>query len=289
MDVSIIIVNYNTCRLLQNCLASIYKHTKDIDFEVIIVDNASFDNSYLVTISKFPNVIWVDAGENLGFGKANNLGVKYAKGEYLFFLNSDTILLNNAIELFWTYIRLHKNEKIGVLGSVLLDKEGYVNKSFGFFPSPKNEIRYLLSKIWYKYKKQKINDELDIDYVIGADMFICKDVYLDFGGFDPYFFMYYEETDLQYRMAKMGFIRRIILGPQIIHLEGGSFEDKGLTYKRFIMAQKSYNYYLRKHYKGVTYFAYKIIICFIRLTLFFTTKWTLSEKWKGYKTVLLNK
>lgn len=285
MNVSIIIVNYNTKQLLSDCIDSIYRQTIGVDFEVIVVDNASTDESEVCICHRFPDIKWISSGENLGFGRANNLGVQYAKGEYLFFLNSDTVLCNNAVGIFYEYAQIHKNEKIGVLGARLLDDKLRPNKSYGNFPSPKNEIYYLLEKLGIKNNMNILKNK-DIDYVIGADMFIRKNIFKYFGGFDPKIFMYYEETDLQYRMANKGLIRRIIEGPQIIHLEGGSFGSLGLTLNRFIMAQKSYNYYLKKHYTGFKYILYKMMVCLVRLSLFFTTDWSIKDKFKAYKIVL---
>ena len=285
MNVSIIIVNYNTKQLLSDCIDSIYRQTIGVDFEIIVVDNASTDESEVYICHRFPDIKWISSGENLGFGRANNLGVQYAKGEYLFLLNSDTVLCNNAVGIFYEYAQIHKNEKIGVLGVRLLDDKLRPNKSYGNFPSPKNEIYYLLGKLGIKNNMNILKNK-DIDYVIGADMFIRKSIFKYFGGFDPKIFMYYEETDLQYRMANKGLIRRIIEGPQIIHLEGGSFGSQGLTLNRFIMAQKSYNYYLKKHYTGFKYILYKMMVCLVRLSLFFTTDWSIKDKFKAYKIVL---
>ena len=121
MDVSIIIINYNTRQMLANCLNSLYEFTKEIQFEVIVVDNASKDGSEQYICSKFPQVKWVNSGGNVGFGRANNLGIKYAKGKYLFLLNSDTLLLNNATKAFYNYAESHIGERIGVLGCWLYD------------------------------------------------------------------------------------------------------------------------------------------------------------------------
>ena len=121
MDVSIIIVNYNTKHLLEDCLSSLYALTQSIDFEVIVVDNASSDDSETYITRKFPQVKWINSGENIGFGRANNLGAKYADGKYLFLLNSDTLLLNNAIKAFYDYAETHSEEQIGALGCWLVD------------------------------------------------------------------------------------------------------------------------------------------------------------------------
>ena len=132
MDVSIIIVNYNTKQLLADCLTTVFEKTRDIAFEVIIVDNASTDGSERYIKKRFPNMKSINSGENLGFGRANNL----------FFLNSDTLLLNNAIRIIFDYAESRQHEKIGTLGSWLLDKKGNPNNSFGFFPCATNEINY---------------------------------------------------------------------------------------------------------------------------------------------------
>lgn len=288
MDVSIIIVNYNTKQLLADCLTTVFEKTKDVAYEVIVVDNASIDDSEEYIKERYPSVKWINSGENLGFGRANNLGAKYATGKYLFLLNSDTLLLNNAIRIFFDYAESHQYEGIGTLGSWLLDKDGKPNNSFGFFPCATNEIKYLLGK----YQLPSLNDiteEKEVDYITGADLFIEKRLFEGLDGFDKNIFMYYEETDLQYRLALRSLSRKIIPGPRIIHLEGGSFENKGLSLKRFLMAQTSYNYYLRKNFHGLNYYFNRVMLCLIRLTLFITTKWTVSEKIKAYYLVLSGK
>lgn len=288
MDVSIIIVNYNTKQLLADCLTTVFEKTKDVAYEVIVVDNASIDDSEEYIKERYPSVKWINSGENLGFGRANNLGAKYATGKYLFLLNSDTLLLNNAIRIFFDYAESHQYEGIGTLGSWLLDKDGKPNNSFGFFPCAKNEICYLLGK-YRQPTKEDIATEKEVDYITGADLFIEKRIFEELNGFDKNIFMYYEETDLQYRIAQRGLLRKIIPGPRIIHLEGGSFENNGLSLKRFIMAQTSYNYYFKKHLRGFKYYYNRIMLCIIRLTIFVTTNWTISDKFRAYNLVLLGK
>lgn len=285
MDVSIIIVNYNTRQLLADCLASIFKETRGFSYEVIIVDNASSDGSQDFICQLYPQIIWINSGKNLGFGRANNLGAKVAKGEYLFLLNSDTVLLNNAVHVLLEYARAHKDDRLGVIGGWLLDSQKKVNSSFGFFPNAKNEIKYLFGCASTQ-RDNTITADKNVDYVIGADMFIKKDLFDLLHGFDDKIFMYYEETDLQFRVSQLGLYRRIISGTQIIHLEGGSFHNKGLTLKRFLMSQRSYNYYLYKHFKGLSYFYNKWLLSIIRLTIFINTNWTLKEKFMAYAAVL---
>lgn len=284
MDVSVIIINYNTKSLLADCLESIYKNTAGLEYEIIVVDNASNDNSKEYITKRFPHILWIQSDKNLGFGQANNLGAKYASGKYLFLLNSDTILINNAINKFFVYYNEHEAENIGALGCWLVDKNNIPNQSYSFFPNALNEIKYIFK--CHNTSESLFKRELDVDYIIGADLFTKKTLFEEFNGFDNNIFMYYEETDLQYRMSKANLIRRVISGPRIIHLEGGSFNKKGLSYSRFIMAQTSYNYYLTKHYKGISYIYNKLFIVLIRLTIFITTDWSWKERCQAFYLVL---
>lgn len=285
IEVSVIIVNYNTKELLSDCIESLYNATDSVRYEIIVVDNASTDGSEGFIKSRYPDVIWVNSGANIGFGRANNLGAKYAKGKYLFLLNSDTILKNNAIYMLHQYMEAYAEmDNVGAIGCWLLNDQEKINYSYGKFPTPKSEISYLWNKL--RTKPSEIPTIKDVDFVTGADLFLSKDRYDKLGGFDSNIFMYYEETDLQYRMMKLGLRRRLITGPKIIHFEGGSFAKKGLSLNRFMMAQTSYNYYLKKHYHGVKYCRYRFVLMIIRLSLFITTDWNFSEKMKAYKLVL---
>ena len=190
MDVSIIIVNYNTKQLLTDCLKTVYEKTQNVNFEVIVVDNASSDGSEEFICARYPLVRWINSGKNLGFGRANNLGARYAQGEYLFLLNSDTLLQNNAVGEFLNYAREHRLEPIGALGCWLSDREQKLNNSFGFFPCAKNEIAYLLGH-YRQPTKEDTTTERNVDYITGADLFIEKRLFDELGGFDKNIFMYY--------------------------------------------------------------------------------------------------
>ena len=121
IDVSIIIVNYNTCELTKQCIDSVFEKTSGISFEVIVVDNDSKDDSIKV-LSQDSRVNFIESGANLGFGRANNLGIKHSTGKYVFFLNSDTLLLNNAVKKFWDFATTHSSFAIGALGCQLVDE-----------------------------------------------------------------------------------------------------------------------------------------------------------------------
>ena len=121
MDVSVIIVNYNTLGLTSDCIESIIAQTSTVEYEIILVDNASTDGSKEV-FAQDKRIKYIYSDRNLGFGRANNLGIREAKGRYLFFLNSDTILLNNAVKLFFDFCEKNPDRKIGAVGAVLKDQ-----------------------------------------------------------------------------------------------------------------------------------------------------------------------
>lgn len=265
MDVSIIIVNYNTVELTKNCLQSIYEKTNNIDYEVIVIDNASVDDSVNMIKSEFANVKLIENPENLGFGRANNLGIKISKGKYVFLLNSDTLLLNNAVKIFYDYMEINnKNNKIGALGSYMLDSKGNCCHSFGDIPSYffliKRYLNSCLSFTIFNFQK-KINDDttkdMEVGYVCGADLFVQKEVLNKLNGFDERFFLYYEETELQYRMMLHCYKRIIIPDAKIIHLEGSSFN---LKINRRILNDRSMFLFLTKHNRSYfKYFIFKYI------------------------------
>lgn len=249
IDVSVIIVNYNTKDLLRDCINSVIEQTKNISFEIIVSDNGSSDGSIEMLKAEFPKVIILNNKENLGFGKANNRGAEIANGKYLFLLNSDTVLLNNAIKEFYDYAE--KNEKL-LLGSYLYDSENNVTVSYGRFASRLTMLKriiYVKFPFVLKFRlKAKpltiIPIEKDIDYICGADLFVEKKVFQDLKGFDENIFMYCEDEDLCLRALKKNYKCRVITTPKIIHLEGKSSTISRV--KRNIMLQ-SYKYYFLKN------------------------------------------
>lgn len=237
LDVSIIIVNYNTKDLTRNCLKSVFEQTKNISFEVIVSDNGSNDGSIEMIKSDFPQVVFIENNANLGFGVANNRGLKIAKGKYIFYLNSDTVLLNNAVKIFFDYWENSpEKEKIGALGCVLQDENGNLIHSGGEFPKYKSickerfselvhsYTKYLLLKLHldmiYQFLRKEIKNERIVsgvvDYVTGADLFMLND---RFAKFDERFVLYYEETDLQKNLYNQTGKKSFLIDePKIIHL-----------------------------------------------------------------------
>ena len=225
MDVSVIIVNYNTSDLVKNCITSIMEKTKNVSFEIIVVDNNSKDGSVETIINEFPQVRVFPLKENVGFGKANNIGVQHAKGRYVFFLNSDTVLLNDAISILANY--LDTLASVALCGGQLFDKEENPTGSYLEYP----KIKFFLSLVLRgnaTYKELPIYPEGEIPYYIsGADMMIRKSFIDKYGAFDPDFFMYYEDTELSYRVQHLGFGVHFVPRAQIIHLQDMSPKERG--------------------------------------------------------------
>ena len=299
MDVSIIIVNYNTKDLIKNCLHSIFKHTVGFEFEVIVVDNASNEGSRQMIKEEFPQITLIENEKNIGFGRANNLGVKKAHGKYLFFLNSDTILLNNAIKFFFEFFDTHSKNEFGAAGSILLDKDLKPTHSSGQFPSKQNILKvislgyfdktYLLNN----YRKEKLNFDNEsyfiVDYITGADLFIPYALFNTLNGFDPLYFMYYEEGDLQKYINELGLKCIIIDGPKIIHFEGGSNSIPIFSKQKRIMITKSMFLYFKKHSNRYSYILFRFCFSLIRLPILFDKRISFNDRIKYFTFLFSNK
>jgi GT2 family glycosyltransferase len=231
MDVSVVIVNYNTIKYVVNAIDSIFEKTEDIDFEIIVVDNNSSDNSEHILQENYgEKIIYLGLSENIGFGRANNKAAEIAKGRNLFLLNPDTLLMNNAVKILSDY--LDANESVAVCGGNLFDEKYRPIHSFcrnfaPIFTELNMLFFHIPEKIFYG-KNGAFNytqKPLDVGYITGADMMIRKKLFDKLHGFDENFFMYYEESEMSCRVHKLNY--RIVSIPDacIIHLEGKSFSS----------------------------------------------------------------
>lgn len=252
MKVSIILVNYNAVALIRQCLRSIYEHTKEISFEIIVVDNASTDNSRQVVHSEFSGVNLIESPLNLGFSRGNNLGASKAKGTYFLFLNTDTILFENSIRMLAEYLDAHPG--VGAIGPKILFEDGYFQLSAGRLPGLAREfidkIVYSLARKWrkvvcplleYRYKTTK-----EVGWLTGACMMVRRSIFSEVNGFDENIFMYFEDKDLCKRINVSGC--QIIYYPltSMIHLLAGS-SGKIDSQKINELYRTSQLYYYRKH------------------------------------------
>lgn len=230
MDVSVIIVNYHTSELVTDCLRSLYAQCRGVELEVIVVDNASEPGLQRKFDALFPEleVKCLQLDENVGFGRANNAGAEIASGRNLFFLNPDTILVNDAVSILSGYLDSHPDT--GAVGGNLYD-EG-MNPMLSFrrrYPGIRWELNELLhnwpDRLRYGDNRRfnHTGQPMQVAYITGADLMIPASLFHGIGGFSPEFFMYYEETDLCRRISRAGYRIMSIPEARIQHLEGGSF------------------------------------------------------------------
>ncbi|MBD5305023.1 MAG: glycosyltransferase family 2 protein [Bacteroides sp.] len=252
IDVSIIIVNYHTSDQIADCIESVRKLSHGFEYEIIIVDNNSepalkqvYNDQVDVTVLLLP--------ENVGFGRANNAGFDIAKGRYVFCLNPDTILLNNAIGILVDFMDTHP--EAAACGGNLYDTELKPTLSFRrILPGLKWEINEFFNRKIERsiYKSDYIfnntGQPIEVGYITGADLLIRKEVIDKVGGFDSRFFMYYEETDLCNRIKKHGGKIFSVPSAKIQHLEGGSFKETGVNYNRLKRSEEG-----RKTYNSINF------------------------------------
>ncbi len=301
VPVSIIIVNYNTKDFLKNCLNSVIEQTHDIEYELLVSDNGSTDGSLQMLEEVFPQVRVIANGKNLGFGAANNRALDIAQGQYIFYLNSDTVLINNAVKIFFDYFESHNIDSLGTIGANLLDKDNNVIHSYGTFAgfllSFKQLLKMFVSNFILSFlyifhispSRFVKSDKADfytgpVDYVTGADLFLKND---DYARFDEQFFLYFEEADLQRHLAQNGKDRIIIDGPLIQHLCGGSvgsdFSIKRKASFSRIQFELSRVRFLKKYNKNqLAIFSIKLLISIIWINPFLIkqTKKFFKELWR---------
>lgn len=269
MDISVIIVNYNTWQDLHNCLDSIYAQTEGLSFEVIVVDNCSNDENIKHLRQEETRVKVIYNKKNSGFGIANNVGIAEARGEYIFLLNSDTILQNNALKIFLDKMKVAP-KNVACLGCYLLDEKNVVTHSYGRFPTISNCLyKFVIGSYarFLGFDKEYENYALDykekeVEYITGAAIFLRREITDKLGYFDSRYFLYYEETDMLKHYASQGYKCRIITQPQIQHLCGKSSSGKSYAEKQ-LLPMMSHFVYLKKWNNYFVYILYKIIYIII--------------------------
>lgn len=275
VDISIIIVNYKTPQLLLECVQSIVDKTKDVSYEIVIVDNNSEDESEMLIATNFQKVKWINSGYNAGFARANNIGIRNAIGSYILLLNSDTIVNENTlINTFNQYIELEKtNQKIGLLACQLIDLDGRIQHNSR--PKVRNiekiivahPLVILLSRILRikpEDKERSISTLNELHTVLhetkwlgGTFLFYNKDISSKNGHYlDEDFFMYGEDTEWSLRLRKKGYKHFFTPNASVIHAEGGSFKIKAT--KRIQISISEW-LFIMKYYGKFTYFFVALI------------------------------
>lgn len=276
MQLSVIILNYNVRYFLEQCVLSVKKALDGIDGEIIVIDNASSDDSCQMIKEKFPNVTLIENKENLGFPKGNNIGVNYAKGEYICILNPDTVVAEDTFSKILDFVnrlRQAQSDKrqsqvepvetdFGIIGCKLIDGSGkFLPECKRGVPTPWVAFTKIfgLYKLfpkssWFnKYYAMHLdeNQSGEVDILVGAFMVMKRNLYLEVGGFDEDCFMYSDDIDLSYLVKKAGYSNHYFADTTIIHYKGESTIRDGLYMKRF---REAMQFFYKKHFKKSWFF-----------------------------------
>lgn len=255
MKISVIFVSWNTQELTKNALVSLFAQTKIVDMEVIVVDNHSSDGTVAMIRKQFPKVILIENQDNKGFGRANNQGLKIAKGNYIMFLNTDVVVLDGAVDKLVEYLDMHPN--VMAVGPRLLNKDmTFQHACRRKLPNPFNSFFHLFGLIKIFKNNKQINDYKQFtadpeitgptEAVSGAAMLFRRQVYEQIGGFDEQFFMYGEDLDFCKRIFDKGWLMVYLSSAKIIHF-GGQSSGKRKVKSLFNFYDAMWIYY-KKHY-----------------------------------------
>ena len=249
MDLSIIILSYNTRQLLKECLQSVFSslQNSNLKFEIIVVDNASTDDSVAMVLKQFKAVKLIESKKNMGYSKANNLAARGTKGKYLLFLNSDIVVLNGAIDNLYRFI--DQNIDASIAGGKLLNTGGKTPQpSCGpFYSLPVSfGVLFLRGDHWglTRYSPDVVKK---VDWVSGACLMLKKDIFNKIGGFDESIFMYMDEIDILYSASKKGYRTYFYPDAKFIHHGAASSKSNRAP---VINIYKGLIYFYKKHHKG---------------------------------------
>jgi N-acetylglucosaminyl-diphospho-decaprenol L-rhamnosyltransferase len=221
IDLSIVVVAYNSEPLLHATLASLLRHTREINYELIVVDNSPPPGSAPLE-QEFPQIRLIHSGRNAGFAAANNIGLKLSRGRYIALLNPDTLLHDNALARLVAWLDAHPD--VGAVGPQLLQVDGQPQPySHGSAPTPGYLLRRLWSHLRGRYLHQWAGSQpQDVDWVAGTCMLVRRRAIEAVGGLDERFFLYFEDVDWGWRLRRAGW--RVVFLPDIAitHVGGGS-------------------------------------------------------------------
>lgn len=254
MKLSIIILSFNTKELVASCIDSLYKNLKDVEYEIIVVDNASYDGTPTLLKFQYKKVKVIENDKNYGFAKGVNIGAKEATGDVLLFLNSDTELpkdnnIKDALE------ELEK-DSVEIVGGLLLNPNKTMQRSFGKFYTPWRVFVMLVGGDRAEMRLQKNEAVQQVDWVSGGFMFVKKNIFEALHGFDERFFMYIEDMELCYRVKQKGY--SVVFDPQIKVLhEGQGSSNRAFAIKNIY---KNLLYFYKKHRSSFEYLVVKAML-----------------------------
>ncbi|MFT6349725.1 MAG: GT2 family glycosyltransferase [Psychromonas sp.] len=247
----IIIVNWNAGPQLKTCVDSITQFGDDYVEKIIVVDNGSVDGSE-TSVEAIPNVTLIRAGENLGFGKACNLGAKCAKSDYLLFLNPDAALFEGTLTKVVNFIQEPANQAVGICGVQLLEESGQVSRSCARFPAVSGFLAHAVGLVRVFPRLGHFMAEWDhlaarpVDHVMGAFFFVRRGLFEQLQGFDERFFVYLEDLDFSYRAHKAGWDTFYLADAQAFHAGGGTSNQ--IKARRLFYSLRSRLLYAFKHF-----------------------------------------
>ncbi len=266
MDITIVIINWNTRDLLRDCLGSIYKTVRNITFEIIVVDNASRDDSVAMLGEEFPDVRIIVNSENWGFAAANNQAFAVMKGRYALLLNTDTVLTEKAVHELFSFMDVHPDT--AMVGGQLLNRDGSRQNSIANSPTiltlfaNTSLLEYLFPRR-FPSKRYEHKEPLEVESVIGACMLVRKKAMDEVGMFDERYFFFFEETDWACQMRAAGWKICHVPSAYIYHLQGQSV---GKNVRSRIEFYRSRYKFFNK-WKGHSYNVSVSLVVFVRLTV----------------------
>ncbi|MET0945011.1 MAG: glycosyltransferase family 2 protein [Flavobacterium sp.] len=266
MQLSVIILNYNVRYFLEQCVLSVQEAIRALDAEIIVIDNNSTDDSCLMMLERFPSVKLIQNKENFGFPKGNNIGVFEAKGKYICILNPDTVVAEDTFTKILAFAEEQKNP--GIIGCKLIDGTGnFLPESKRGVPTPWVAFTKIFGlykafpnwKLFNQYYAQHINENETgkVEILVGAFMFMQRDLYLELGGFDEDCFMYADDIDLSYRALQKQKSNYYFHETTVIHYKGESTVKDEKYMNRF---QEAMNFFYQKHFKKSWFFTFFIKI-----------------------------
>jgi len=280
MDLSIIIVNWNSAGYVRQCLASLYKNTENLKFEIIVVDNASYDGCREMLKKEFPDVRYVQNEKNSGFSQANNLGCQVASGKNVLFLNPDTEIIGNALAVMHAHLNSWRDA--GAIGCKLLNSDLTLQTScIQAFPSILAQAldADILRRLFPRFQLWGMRPlfappgtPAEVEVVSGACLMVKRDILEKAGFFSTEYFMYAEDVDLCYKIKQKGFKVYYTDAATVVHHGGKSTQKKPDTFESIILQRESTTKFLKKT-RGKSYAKlYKIsmaIVALVRLILIF--------------------
>lgn len=272
MDISVLIVNYNGAKLLTDCLDSILNNNFKGDYEVLVIDNGSLDDS-LSVLSVYQNRIrLIPNSHNLGFSKGNNILSKHARGDYLYLLNNDTISQPNNLQILYDFLK--QNVSVGAVAPKLLNQDGSLQCPGSIF----GHFRF------------KGSVPRSVPFILGAAVMMKKQLYDEIGGLDEHYFFYNDDVDLCKTLIKKGYSIYYLPITAVTHIGGVSTKTRKIG--SLVEGYRGGLYLCRKHYGRVLCFFYSFFVLidvFLKIFIYSILFWQNKEKrafLKGYFQIL---